>query len=242
MFASHETIISPRLVLITIKGTALKVQDALLAALSLPKTLLINLRLFPLSTAIKLPIFVRVGSRVSICRGGVVLEGKPRPGLIRMGFNRGSFGVGESRTLSFHVEEGGVCRFSGTASFAAGDSVFVGREGELFLGDGFTANAGLILSCGNHIEFGGNCMLGWSCTVIDGDGHKTSTQEKDSSIVIGDHVWLAAETAVLKGSKIPSNSIVAFRSTVTGDFAREGEGCLIASPKARVVRKGCGWS
>lgn len=84
-------------------------------------------------------------------------------------------------------------------------------------------------------------MLGWSCTVIDGDGHETSSVGKDRSIVIGNHVWLAAESAVLKGSKIPSQSIVAFRSTVSGSFAEDGEGCLIASPKARVVRKGCVW-
>lgn len=84
-------------------------------------------------------------------------------------------------------------------------------------------------------------MLGRSCTVIDGDGHETSSAGNDRSIVIGDHVWLAAESAVLKGSKIPSQSIVAFGSTVSGDFSKEGSGCLIASPKARAVRKGCAW-
>ena len=57
--------------------------------------------------------------------------------------------------------------------------------------------------------------------IRSGDSHsilKAGTEERTNwaeSVVIGDHVWLTAHVRILKGSTIPSHSIVANSSVIT---------------------------
>jgi acetyltransferase-like isoleucine patch superfamily enzyme len=58
-------------------------------------------------------------------------------------------------------------------------------------------------------------------------------------VVIGDHVWLAAESAVLKGASVGDHSTVGFRSVVTSGIPAHS---LAVGIPARVIRSGVTWS
>ena len=60
-----------------------------------------------------------------------------------------------------------------------------------------------------------------------------------ANVWLGDHVWMAYEALILKGSSIGSGSMIGARSVVTGKFP---ENSLIAGVPARVVRQGITWS
>ena len=94
------------------------------------------------------------------------------------------------------------------------------------------------------IAIGDNCGFApskiWSSdmhSLIDIESGKRINPARD--IYIGDHVWLAYDTLVLKGSSIGSGSMVGARSLVNGKFP---DNSLIAGSPAQVVRQGITWT
>lgn len=91
--------------------------------------------------------------------------------------------------------------------------------GIVTLGDRFSSNTGFVLSCGKSISFGDDCLLGWNVTVIDGDGHKITSNgnitNADRSIDIGRHCWIAANAAILKGVRLADGTVVPYGSVIT---------------------------
>ena len=61
-----------------------------------------------------------------------------------------------------------------------------------------------------------------------------------SDIIIGDHVWIGIRSTILKGSVIPSNTIVAAQSMVTSSLNAK-ENVIIAGSPARVVKENVNW-
>jgi maltose O-acetyltransferase len=53
-------------------------------------------------------------------------------------------------------------------------------------------------------------------------------------IEIGENVWLAGQSAVLKGVTVGKNSVVAYRAVVTGDVPPN---VVVAGNPARVVKE-----
>lgn len=73
---------------------------------------------------------------------------------------------------------------------------------------------------GEQIIIENDCMFSNDIEIRNGDSHsiKTGTEERTNwaeSVVISDYVWLTAHVQILKGSTIPSHSIVANSSVIT---------------------------
>jgi acetyltransferase-like isoleucine patch superfamily enzyme len=98
--------------------------------------------------------------------------------------------------------------------------------------------AGLMAARG--ITVGRDCILG-SAVVVDTDFHSIdldrrtnpNAKVRSAPITIGNNVWLAGQTAVLKGVSIGDNSIVGFRGVVTSDLPAN---VIAAGNPARVVK------
>ena len=213
---------------------------------SIPKTLYFNFKCFELHTAIKMPVIVSY--RVSlkgIKRDTVVLKtSSVTSGMIRLGISDGSYQKGRNAKSSMAFADNSKMIFHGRATIANNFAINLGSGGVLELGDGFASNYNLTISCGKRIEFGRDCMLGWDCTFIDGDGHTILSESSNilnepKEIRIGDHVWIASEVAFLKGSRIGSNNVVGFRSTVFGEW--DDENCVISGTPARIVKRNVAW-
>lgn len=108
------------------------------------------------------------------------------------------------------------------------------------IGDNTRLNgAGLMAASG--ITIGCNCLLG-SVVILDTDFHSIHPDRRTNphaqaccaSITIGSNVWLAGQTAVLKGVTIGENSVVGFRGVVTSNVPPN---VTVAGNPARVVKQ-----
>lgn len=92
----------------------------------------------------------------------------------------------------------------------------------IIIGNDFMMGGGHIASTeGKQITIGNDCMFSNDIEIRNGDSHsilKAGTEERINwaeSVSIGDHVWLTAHVRILKGSTIPSHSVVANSSVIT---------------------------
>lgn len=214
---------------------------------SFPKTLSLNCRLFPLKTAIRLPIITTYDALLhDVVRGSCVIQGEIRPGMIQLGWGGGSVGVpGVTEKTQWSVR--GKIVFNGSAKIAKGSSVRVDPKGELIIGDHFACNKNCFLAAEKRIVIGDNATLGWNVNIRDSDGH--SIYQMDDSeenmlnepdeVRIGNHVWICSYADVLKGVTIPNDCVVAYRSCCVKSFTKENT--IIAGAPAKVVRESVMW-
>lgn len=100
---------------------------------------------------------------------------------------------------------------------------------------------GVGLMAKRGITIGDNCILG-STLLVDTDFHSVRRDRAtnphalvlSAPIVVGDNVWLAGQTVVLKGVTIGANSVIGFRAVVTRDVPPD---VIVAGNPARVVRE-----
>lgn len=214
--------------------------------MSLFKSLYVNLHYFPIKTALHLPILVGAQVRLNEL-GGRIEVGLIRRGIVRFSIVSGSFCV-ESTSGFLHIGQNASLRFDGQADFAKGSALIV--DGNCQIGGNLYCNANGIINANKEITIGENCLIGWNVTIIDGDGHsiypKTPLDDVEPApinesrpITIGNNVWLAANTSILKGAVIANDSILATGSILTHRI--DETHVVIAGNPARIVKRGVSW-
>ena len=104
----------------------------------------------------------------------------------------------------------------------------------------------LLLRGNGNIKIGDDCMFAYNDTIQMGDGHaiysKTNKHpiNNNKDIIIGNHVWVAADALILKGAKISDNSIVGIKSVVTKSFAETN--VILAGVPAKIVKTDISWT
>jgi acetyltransferase-like isoleucine patch superfamily enzyme len=91
-----------------------------------------------------------------------------------------------------------------------------------------------------HVSIAARCILG-STVIFDSDFHPLDPDKRHdhnapvacAPIQVGENVWLAGQSAVLKGVTIGENSVVAYRAVVTSDVPPN---VVVAGNPARVVK------
>ncbi|OJW15386.1 MAG: hypothetical protein BGO48_13360 [Mucilaginibacter sp. 44-25] len=115
--------------------------------------------------------------------------------------------------------------------------------GKLTIGDGTYINPGSMIFARTSIHIGQGCAISWNCELIDDDMH--SLLEGDSKlpsakpITIGEHVWIGANSKILKGVNIGNGAIVAAGSIVTKDVP---DGALVGGVPAKVIKYNVNWA
>jgi acetyltransferase-like isoleucine patch superfamily enzyme len=98
----------------------------------------------------------------------------------------------------------------------------------------------------SRLTIGRDCMFAYDIDVRTGDSHSIISQTSNErinyakDILIGDHVWVAAHSIILKGSSISENSVVATGSVVTQAF--EKKGIIIGGNPSIQIKEGITWS
>lgn len=96
----------------------------------------------------------------------------------------------------------------------------------------------------------GNIKIGSECLFADGvlwtgdwhtiyDCNDGKVLNPNADICVGNHVWLARGSLLLKGTKIADNSIVGARSVVNKKF--EQTNVVVAGVPARIVKENVNW-
>lgn len=136
---------------------------------------------------------------------------------IRIGIWGGSYGLA-NRMTTFQLFDKGKVRFEGIASFSKGSHVVVRGNGMLTIGDNFFCNANCDILCNKAISFGFDNLLGWNITLLDSDGHNTylkgMRQEQMKAIILGEHVWIGANSTILKGVSLADHTIIPYGSII----------------------------
>lgn len=219
----------------------------LLMFCSLPKSFYINLKLFNLKTAIKMPLLISYKVKCHIEKGCSVYidTNEIRTGMVKIGWG-GSDTISANRSI-LKLYSGCELSLGGGTTFAEGISIAV--KGRLEIGKHFYCNRNCSISCDEKIVFGDNCLLGHGVEIRDGDGHFTGITDGETTawmdntegIHIGENVWIAARAAVLKGAMIQKHSVIGYGSLITRKIEGNDEHVLLAGNPAKVVRRGILW-
>ncbi len=195
-----------------------------------------------------LPIAIGRYTTVKIKRGGIQINSSLNPFIIL-------FSIGGSQDLYdyqfkksyLEIKERTVI-FNGPACFAPHCSLFVSNS-KLVFGEKFSCNNGCRFSAIVGIEFGNNCLLGGNIVIRDSDGHSVYEVDSDGNernvhenkkpVRIGNHVWIGSEGYILKGTKIPDDTIVAYGSLCTKAF--DGGNQIIAGVPAKIIKNKVNW-
>lgn len=209
------------------------------------KSFFVNFYYLPINKAIKFPILFGYNVKIKSMgkRSSVQLTASNiHTGDICIGLVRGAFELGNRKSI-WSIQDTGHIAFEGTCRVAKGCIFNVSKDGKIQIGNGFTSNGNLLLSCENRIQFGEGVMFGWNNTVIDADGHPILKDGKiintSRQISLGNHVWVGANATILKGTIIGNNSIVGSTSTVSGIMLDDN--VIIAGCPGKVIKRGISW-
>lgn len=206
------------------------------------KTIYFNFKYFSFETAIQFPVLVSKNVYFRELKGRIILDCPIRYGLVKIGYGRlGIFDEKHSRTI---LEISGELVFKGTASIGHGSKISVTADGKIVFGNGFIITAESSIVSFKKIVFGQNCLLSWDILIMDSDHHNIKDEtgkviNAPEEIVIGDKVWIGCRALILKGSKIPSNSVIG-ASTVVNKTLDEGNSIYAGIP-AKMIKKNISW-
>lgn len=205
----------------------------------IPKSIYVNFRLLPFNEALKLPIIVSRKTILSSLSGKVTFN-KVKTGIVRIGFGNVDLLDYKYQRTILHIS--GHIHFDGKCKIGLASRLMV--YGNLTVGEGFLLSGNGTILCNHEITIGKNSSMAWESIIMDTDEHPIYNKEKktinpDKPIHIGDDVWIASRSMLLKGSSIPNGCIVGANSLITKSF--ETEQAIIAGNPARIIKEGVTW-
>jgi len=209
-------------------------------------SLKINLEIFDLKTAVKVPVFFSFHVKTKgLYKGCIEIDERyMRRGIVTIGVMEGVFGGFKSNKSFLQFQHGGKIIFKGQANFATGLTIRVLQGGIIEIGNNMTANPNMSLLCKKHIRIGEDSLVGWDVTIRDTDGHdiydinSNELLNEDKTTMIGNHVWIGAGTQIFKGVCVGDNSIIGGRSIVTRNIK---ENSLVAGTPAKIIKENVYW-
>lgn len=214
--------------------------------LSLPKSVWFNFRHLPFSQAIRLPFYVRYGTRVQV-HGKVCIKDCDHLRIATIVIGSHEADVSDPKhTTCLIVEREGELIFQRSAHIGLGTKIFVKRGARMYLGDNFAVSANSQFVCYKDIAFGRDIQFAWDCLVMDSDTHSIFSVEDshrkinaDKEVRIDDKVWIGSRVTILKGAHIPANCVVGANSLVLGTHF-DANTLILGSP-AKSVKEIGGW-
>lgn len=213
-------------------------------AISLPKTLIFNLVVFPFNIAIKLPVLISVNVNIQgIYKGCIEIDSKKiSTAMIKIGFG-GSNAINSERGILFLNKCGNSkLIFKGKAKFSEGIKIF-NNSGITIFGENFSTNKNCFIASDKKIIFGKNVLLGWNISIRDSDGHTVIEngveKENKKEVIIGNNVWVCSNVNILKGTLIGNNCIISYGSLVVG--LRGLDNLLIGGYPAKILKENIDW-
>lgn len=115
-------------------------------------------------------------------------------------------------------------RVSEKARFLGPVRITIQDGGKLFIGENCGLRGVRFDICNNSVTIGKLVMFSYGILIRNHDSHKIFEKDgilqlnKPKDIVIGDHVWIAEATTILKGVNIGHDSVIGYGSIVTHDI------------------------
>lgn len=215
-----------------------------MVAMSLPRTIWFNFRYLPFAQARKLPIWLAPNVRVkSMYRGGIQLQ-RARFNASHIGFHCADAIDCYGGHTIISVKPGGKWIVIDDLHIGRGAVIHVGKEGELSVGDNFAISGTTSIVCSKSITIGKDVQFSWNSLVMDSDAHRIFDENGEwmncpEPVQIGNHVWIAANTTIMKRSVIGDNCVVAANSLVNRKLSEPNK--ILAGSPAKPVRTISDW-
>ena len=128
-------------------------------------------------------------------------------------------------------------------------SAILTNNSKLFIGEKFDTrkiDISFLFSTNQTITIGDDCLIAKDATIKVSDNHTIFEKDNPQNVLnpnqnisIGNHVWIADNVTILKGSRIPNNTIVGAKSLVNKPF--EQEYTLISGSPAKIKKENINW-
>lgn len=134
--------------------------------------------------------------------------------------------------------------FRGPGYMGNNSAIEVAKDGVVTFGKNFGITSSFRIASRKSVTIGDNFSSSWDVQIFDTDFHNlvnVDTMQKNESsapVYIGDDVWLANRCTVLKGSYIPTRSIVASNSMFTNKKKSNEQNVIYAGTPAVIVKRG----
>ncbi len=142
------------------------------------------------------------------------------------------------------IKDNATLMIDGEFTIGNGVCISVSKGGILTIGgkykesgSGITANSTIMVN--KKIAIGKDFVCAWNVFITDSDWHYIEGQNHQKDIFIGDHVWIANNSNILKGTTIKNNTIVASNSKLINKTFESNT--IIAGTPAKVVRNNVKW-
>jgi acetyltransferase-like isoleucine patch superfamily enzyme len=195
----------------------------------------------PIRQAIKLPIWVATNVRIkSLACGRIIIsQSHVKMGMVRIGYHEADAVDTYSNHTILNIERNGCLVIEEDAHIGHGAIINIKSNAKLLLGKNFAISGTTAIICNKEILIGSDVQFSWNSLVTDSDAHTIYSAEgiisnPSEKILIGNKVWIAANTTILKGTVISDNTVIASNSLVNKQF-QEGD-CIIAGTPAKIIK------
>ncbi len=153
--------------------------------------------------------------------------------------------LGGKTAVAIILEKNAILEIAGDFIIGNGVRLSVGYNALLYFGgkykeSGSGITSDTLIMANKSIIIGKDFLCAWGVFISDSDWHTINNMNHQADVVIGDHVWIANNSTVLKGSKIGDNSIIASQSKVSNKAYPTNS--LLAGIPAKVVKTDITWS
>jgi len=126
-----------------------------------------------------------------------------------------------------------------------GTRISVDRGASLYIGgkknesaSGITERS--LIMVRKKVHIGADCIIGWNVFISDCDWHSIHGKDIQDDVIIGEHVWIACNVSILKGSKIGNNCIVGAHSMISKKTIPDDT--LIAGSPIKILANNIRWN
>lgn len=124
------------------------------------------------------------------------------------------------------LERGGILKLGRRAKLCKNSSLRIRKGAECTIGAGASIGDGCIVTCHEKITIGKDTLLSPYVLVYDHDhdfkskGYVLKRKYNTAPIVIGNNVWIGANTIILKGTVIGDNCVVGAGAVLSGTYPK----------------------
>ncbi len=204
--------------------------------MNLYKTIVANLYLFPLKTALKLPVIIYKNTQI-YSLGQIEITCPVRRGL----FHIGRYGDKANSPTKF--TNIGKIIIDGEARILGGSIII--NSGTIHFKAHSRISDECLVDIKTSLELGQYARIGYRSQVIDNDGHfaidvtTKEVQNNRESIVIGNFNFIGSNTYIKKGVRTPDSLIVASANALlTKDYTDLPPYSIIGGTPAKLIKVG----
>jgi len=175
----------------------------------------------------------------------VIIERRAGASFVLNGVLRFEAWFNNCEPIFIRLGEGSSLQIHGDFTLGGGSRVIVSQGASLVVGgrkeeSGSGITERCLIMARKRVVIGADSIIAWGCYITDCDWHELAGSSNTEETLIGEHVWVAPNCSILKGSRIGNGCIVA-----TGSVTHKAtfpESCLVGGIPARVLATDRKWS